>query len=75
MVFSGYIPSSGNAGSYGSSFVVAVQLLSHVQLFVTVWTVVVLCLLFFKKFIFFLLKDNCFTEFWCFLSNLNMNQP
>ena len=27
----------------------------------------------FFKFI-FLLKDNCFTEF-CFLSNLNMNQP
>ena len=24
---------------------------------------------------FFLLKDNCFTEFCCFLSNLNMNQP
>ena len=23
----------------------------------------------------FLLKDNCFTEFCCFLSNLNMNQP
>ena len=22
-----------------------------------------------------LLKDNCFTEFCCFLSNLNMNQP
>ena len=26
----------------------------------------------FKK---FLLKDNCFTGFCCFLSNLNMNQP
>ena len=26
------------------------------------------------KFI-FLLMDNCFTEFSCFLSNLNMNQP
>ena len=24
--------------------------------------------------IYFLLKDNCFTEFCCFLSNLNMNQ-
>jgi len=24
--------------------------------------------------LFFLLKDNCFTEFCCFLSNLNMNQ-
>ena len=24
---------------------------------------------------FFLLKDNRFTKFWCFLSNLNMNQP
>ena len=23
----------------------------------------------------FLLKENCFTEFCCFLSNLNMNQP
>ena len=23
----------------------------------------------------FLLKDNCFTEFCCFLSKLNMNQP
>ena len=28
---------------------------------------------FFKKLIYFLLKDNCFTEFCCFLSNLNMN--
>ena len=27
-------------------------------------------------FIYYLLsKDNCFTEFYCFLSNLNMNQP
>ena len=26
-------------------------------------------------YLFFLLKDNCFTEFCCFLSNLNMNQP
>ena len=25
--------------------------------------------------LFFLLKNNCFTEFCCFLSNLNMNQP
>ena len=25
--------------------------------------------------IYLLLKDNCFTEFCCFLSNLNMNQP
>ena len=25
--------------------------------------------------IIFLLKDNCFTEFCCFLSNLNMNHP
>ena len=24
---------------------------------------------------FFHLKDNCFTEFYCFLSNINMNQP
>ncbi|MES7586305.1 hypothetical protein U6P61_12205, partial [Cutibacterium acnes] len=31
---------------------------------------------FFFSFIFFifLLKDNCLTEFCCFLSNLNMNQ-
>jgi len=26
-------------------------------------------------FLFFLLKESCFTEFCCFLSNLNMNQP
>ena len=26
-------------------------------------------------FFFFKLKDNCFTEFCCFLSNINMNQP
>ena len=25
--------------------------------------------------LYFLHKDNCFTEFSCFLSNLNMNQP
>ena len=31
-------------------------------------------ILYLKKFS-FLLKDNCFTEFCCFLSNLNMNQP
>ena len=31
-------------------------------------------LLFFFLFI-FKLKDNCFTEFFCFLSNINMNQP
>ena len=30
---------------------------------------------FFFKLIHFLLKDNCFTEFCCLLSNLNMNQP
>ena len=29
---------------------------------------------FFKK-LFFLLIDNCFAEFCCFLSNLNLNQP
>ena len=29
----------------------------------------------FLKLIYFLLKDNCCTEFCCFLSNLNMNQP
>ena len=27
------------------------------------------------RFYLFLLKDNCCTEFCCFLSNLNMNQP
>ena len=26
----------------------------------------------FFKFIYFLLKDNCFTEFFCFMSNLNI---
>ena len=31
--------------------------------------------LLFKKKTYFLLKDNCFTEFCCFLPNLNMNQP
>ena len=30
--------------------------------------------LIFKKFIYFLLTNNCFTEFCCFLSNLNMNR-
>ena len=29
----------------------------------------------FLNFTYFLLKDNCFTEFCCLLSNLNMNQP
>ena len=29
----------------------------------------------FKKIIYFLLKNNCFTEFCYFLSNLSMNQP
>ena len=29
----------------------------------------------FFKLIYILLKDNCFTEFCCFLSNINMNQP
>ena len=29
----------------------------------------------FKKIIYFLLKNNCVTEFFCFLSNLNMYQP
>ena len=29
----------------------------------------------FKKLIYFLWKDTCFTEFCCFLSNLSMNQP
>ena len=28
-----------------------------------------------KKFIYFLLKDNCFTEFCYFLSDINTNQP
>ena len=35
----------------------------------------VVCMYFFKKLIYFLLKGNCFTEFCCFLSNLSMNQP
>ena len=30
---------------------------------------------FFSFYFIFLLKPNCFTEFCCFLSNLNMNQP
>ena len=30
---------------------------------------------YFKKLIYFLLKENCFTKFCCFLSNLSMNQP
>ena len=30
---------------------------------------------FFFLIAYFLLKDNCFTEFCCFLPNLNMNQP
>ena len=29
----------------------------------------------FLNFIYFLSKDNCFIEFCCFLSHLNMNQP
>ena len=29
----------------------------------------------FFEFIYSFLKNNCFTEFFCFLSNLNMNQP
>ena len=32
-------------------------------------------LLFFFFFQLIFLRDNCFTEFCCFLSNLNMNQP
>ena len=34
-----------------------------------------LTIILFFKLINFLLKDNCFTEFCCFLSNLNTNQP
>ena len=30
---------------------------------------------YFFGYVYFLLKDNCFTEFCCFLSNLNVNQP
>ena len=30
---------------------------------------------FLKKFINFLVKDNCFTELCWFLPNINMNQP
>ena len=44
------------------SYVVVVQSLNHEQLFK-------------KIIIYFLLKDNSFTEFCCFLSNLNTNQP
>ena len=33
-----------------------------------------LCVYFLFLNLFYLLKDNCFTEFCCFLSNLNMNQ-
>ena len=29
----------------------------------------------FFEFIYSFLKNNCFTDFFCFLSNLNMNQP
>ena len=36
--------------------------------------VLLLSLTFFFINLFFLLKDNCFTEFCCFLSNLKMNQ-
>ena len=39
------------------------------------WRFFFFCLSYFYSFNFFLLKDNCFTEFCCFLSNLNMNQP
>ena len=35
---------------------------------------IVFCFEYFFKKIFFI-KDNCFTEFCCFLSNLDMNQP
>ena len=37
------------------------------------WTVGRFCFFNLKKIIFFKLKDNCSTEFCCFLSNLNMN--
>ena len=44
---------------------------------VSCWTFRLLEFLMIKHFLFnyFLLKDYCFTEFCCFLSNLNMNQP
>ena len=38
------------------------------------FTCISLYLYLFFKLIHFLLNDNCFTEFYCFLSNLNMNQ-
>ena len=38
------------------------------------WTVVLERTLFFLIYLFFM-KDNCVTEFCCFLSNFNMNQP
>ena len=34
-----------------------------------------MCVWLFFKLIYLLLKDDCFTEFCCFLSNLSMNQP
>ena len=43
--------------------------------FQKVWGVLVLYFIFFSVFFFFFLKDNWFTEFCCFLSNLSMNQP
>ena len=39
------------------------------------YTIYLIILFSFLNLFIFLLKGNCFTEFFCFLSNLNMNQP
>ena len=54
-------------GKYGSDFVPIFKNWGKVE-FATIKMA-------FFKFIYFLLKDNRFTEFYCFLSNLSMNQP
>ena len=46
---------------------------TYVSLYTTSYLLNVFNVRFFKYI--FLLKDNCFTEFFCFLSNHNMNQP
>jgi len=43
----------------------------HLKMFNAFYRIFLFALLLFI----FLLRDNCFTEFCCFLSNLNMNQP
>ena len=104
LISSGYIPSCGIVGSYGSFIQFfnihtvfhsgCINLHSHQQckkfpfsphslqhlLFVDFLMMVILTgmswYLTVAFFLFiFLLKDNCFTELRCFLSNLNMDQP